>query len=133
MAEYLDRIFHPNLVPIIKWLMNVGALLVILWGFFWNFSGPIIEVYAEEILEQKLIKMGVNPKMVAEIQAQQQRNSINILGLGEEAEMIRRELSQVKRQAQAISGKQDALSAQTTRIEGQVDRIVNALISRGPQ
>lgn len=128
MTEILERIFHPNLAPLIKWLMNVGALLVILWGFFWNFSGPIIEVYADEIFEQKLIKLGVSPKAVSEMKAQGEKNGVNIIGLGDDAEMIRRDINNLKNQAQAISVKQDTLAAQGARIETQVDRILDALI-----
>lgn len=124
----IEKIFHPNLTPIVKWLMNVGALLVILWGFFWNFSGPIIEVYADEILMNKLNKMGLNPRVVAEIQALGERNNQNIIGLGDDAELIRRDINGLKDQARSISGKQDTLSIQTTRIEGQIDRLVDALI-----
>ena len=130
MTEYIDRIFSPALAPVIKWMLHVGALLAILWGFFWNFSGPIIEVYANEILEKKLIQLGVGPRAFAEMQAQGVRNSTNIIDLANDAEMIRRDIQAVKDQTRAISGKQDSLAAQTTRIEGQVDRIVDALVNR---
>lgn len=133
MTEYLDRIFHPRIAAAIRWLMHVGALLVILWGFFWNFSGPIIESYANEILEKKLIQLGVSPKAVAEMQAQGIRNGANIVDLANDAEMIRRDIQAVKDQTRAISGKQDTLTAQGARIEVQVDRIVDALLNRNPQ
>jgi len=133
MAKYIDQIFHPTLAPIIKWLLNVGALLVILWGFFWNFSGPIVESYADEIFEQKLIKLGVSPKAISEMKAQGEQNGTDIKSLAQDADLIRGDINAVKQQAQSISNKQDSLSAQTTRIEGQVDQILDALLSRPAQ
>ena len=101
--------------------MNVGALLVIMWGFFWNFSGPIIEVYANDILEKKLTQLGVSPQAFADI-------TKRVKNLDQDADLIRGDINGLKQQAQRMETVQGVMQSQNTRIERQVDHLVDALI-----
>lgn len=125
MTEYLDQIFHPKLAPIVRWTLNVGALLVVMWGFFWNFSGPIIEVYANDILEKKLTQLGLSPQAFADV-------TNRVKNLDQDADLIRGDINGLKQQAQRMESVQGVMQSQNTRIERQVDQLVDALI-RPPQ
>lgn len=121
------------MAPLVKWLLNMGSVLFVSLGFLYNCSGPIIDVYAKEILERKLVELGVSPQVIAEIKKQGDRNGTNIVDLGADADQIRRDIQSVKDQTRSISAKQDAMAAQNTRIESQLDRVLDAILNRnGP-
>lgn len=129
----VEDIFSPTTAPIVRWLLNFGGMLGVCFMTLYNCSGPVIDVYANEVFERKLIELGVNPSVIAEMKHQGERNGANIVELTGDADMIRRDIQAVKDQARNISAKQDALSAQTTRIESQLDRVLDNLLGRDPR
>lgn len=129
----VEDIFSPGTAPFVKWLLHVGSVLVVVFGFLWNCSGPIIDVYAKDIFEKKLIELGVNPRVIAEMKTQGERNGVNITDLHTNADQIRRDIQAVKDQTRSISAKQDAMAQQNTRIEGQLDRVLDTLLNRDPR
>ncbi len=117
MPDFVERFSASLLGKILRILTIMATPLAILYAF----SGPILKSYAADAFEQMLVEQGVDPKAFAEIAKE-------VKDLSQDNDLIRGDINGLKQQAQRMEITQGAMHAQNTRIEGQIDHLVDALI-----
>lgn len=100
-------------------ILSVCGVLTTLWLF----SGPLVKAYAADAFVEMLKEQGMAPEDFAAIKSKTNE-------IASDNEKIKGDLNSVKQQNQAISAKQDTLQSQSTRIERQLDQILDVLIAR---
>lgn len=103
-------------------ILSICGVLTTLWMF----SGPLVKAYAADAFVEMLKEQGMDPEDFAAIKSKTDEISAD-------NDKIRGDLNSVKQQNQAISIKQDALQTQSTKIEKQLDKILDVLIERPAQ
>jgi septal ring factor EnvC (AmiA/AmiB activator) len=103
-------------------ILSICGVLTTLWLF----SGPLVKAYAADAFVEMLEAQGMSPKDFAAIKSKTNE-------IATDNEKIKSDLNSVKQQNGAISAKQDALQTQSSRIERQLDQVLQVLIGRPPQ